>query len=50
MVESSYETTAEDVGVLAPGYGKHLTLITCIPIGTTANRWIVRAKISEREP
>jgi sortase (surface protein transpeptidase) len=48
-VEKSYETTAEDVSVLAPGYGKNLTLITCVPIGTTANRWVVRAKISGME-
>lgn len=45
IVERSYETGSKDVGVLEPGYGRNLTLITCIPIGTVSSRWVVQAKI-----
>ncbi len=47
--ESSYETKADDVSVLAPGIGKNLTLFTCTPIGGITGRWIVKAKYIDEE-
>lgn len=45
IIDESYETNDYDVEVLTPGNGKNLTLITCTPIGTAKNRWIVHAKL-----
>lgn len=44
-VSQSYKTDKYDTGTLLPGNGKSMTLSTCVPIGSDAERWIVRAEL-----
>lgn len=44
-VSTSFETQKENVDVLKPLEWSSLTLITCTPIGTAKNRWVVQALI-----
>ncbi|MFK7779798.1 MAG: sortase, partial [Candidatus Gracilibacteria bacterium] len=43
-VEKSFETEPTNVGIMNPGMGSNLTLITCTPIGGIEGRWVVQAK------
>lgn len=45
-VTKSYETKPDDATVFDPlGTGSEMTFYTCVPIGTSDNRWIVKTKL-----
>ncbi len=46
-VYSSYETTSDDVSILASSNVQKLTLFTCTPIGSSKKRRVVVAKIKK---
>jgi hypothetical protein len=49
-VTRSYETQADDGMVFEPvGSGSELTFYTCVPIGTSDRRWIVRANLQSSQ-
>jgi uncharacterized repeat protein (TIGR01451 family) len=45
IVTRSFETDKTDVKVLEPQIWSTLTLMTCTPIGTAKNRWVVQGSI-----
>ena len=49
-VTRSYETVANDGWVFDPiGSGSELTFYTCVPIGTSQKRWIVRVNLESSQ-
>lgn len=46
VVTETFIVNASDTGILEPEKGDTLTLITCYPVGTTRQRYVVKAKRS----
>ena len=44
---SSYETLDTDTSIMRKTKNHRLTLITCVPIGTSKKRWVVRASLKK---
>lgn len=46
----SYETTSDDASAFDPlGTWSEMTLYTCVPIGTSEKRWIIRTKLEHSQ-